>query len=257
MMIAWASGKLYEQGKISIQAERSRKIENFHKRTAPSPLCLCISAVSNSLSPILSLSLSLFLSFSLSLPLSFSLFLFLSLPFSLSHSLSHYLFLSFFFSLSRSLSHSLSHYLFLSFSFSLSRSLSLTLSPTIFFSLSLSLSPVLSLSLPLYLSLFLSPPLSHSTHTNISGNKRKKKKQIIFLYTSVIISLLYTTIEPWQVLTLWARVELRVMAMKSAPHSPDLQNWSLAIKYILVSYPRHSFFEGGFTFLAGDTVSLF
>ena len=49
---AWASGKLHKLGKISTQAERSRKAESFHWKTA---LCDCVFRPS----PTLSLSLSL------------------------------------------------------------------------------------------------------------------------------------------------------------------------------------------------------
>ena len=61
------SGKLYEPRKILTQAERSRKAERFHWRTALSPQCVFISAISDSLSLCVCLSLSLCLS--LTLPL--------------------------------------------------------------------------------------------------------------------------------------------------------------------------------------------
>ena len=44
--------------------------------------------------------------------------------------------------------------------------------------------------------------------------------------------------------SIWVRVDLGVMPIKSAPHSPDLQNWSLTIIYSLVAYPGHNFFRG-------------
>ena len=41
--IAWVSGKLYKTGKISTQAELSRKANWFHRKNAPShPLCVCV-----------------------------------------------------------------------------------------------------------------------------------------------------------------------------------------------------------------------
>ena len=38
------------------------------------------------------------------------------------------------------------------------------------------------------------------------------------------------------VLLLWVKVDLGVMVMKSATHSPELNNWSLTIRCSLVSY---------------------
>ena len=48
-MIVRASRKLYKPGEISTQAERSRKAGRFYRKMASSPLCACISAISDPL----------------------------------------------------------------------------------------------------------------------------------------------------------------------------------------------------------------
>ena len=54
---------------------------------------------------------------------------------------------------------------------------------------------------------------------------------------------------PKQILSLWGRVDLRVI--QCIPHSPDLQNRSLIIRYCLVSYTGHPFVLDGLIPLQG------